>query len=247
MATRTRKSATTKKAAKKTATKKAVAKKVAKKAAKKAAKKVVKKAVKKAASKTPARKAVKKSAIKKAAKKPAKKATKQVARKVAKKTAAKKAPAKKVAKSSAGKPAPAKKAVKKSAAKVARKAVKKAVAKRVAKQAAVITRRTPSSSTRVLDTRTSPPRAPRKKKVTPEQALAKTQELLAAKLEHDRQPQPWQLLDETAGHTSDGGFVPLEAAAKANELHLAESRVKAVQGSASVQDRRNQGKRDNRG
>jgi hypothetical protein len=239
MATRTSKAATTKKAAKKTATKKAVAKKVAKKAAKKAA------------SKTPARKVVKKSAIKKAAKKPAKKASKQVARKVARKTATRKSPAKKVAKSSVAKKASAKKAVKKaakkSAAKVAKKAVKKAVAKRVAKKAAVITRRTPSSSTRVLDTRTAAPRAPRKKKVTPEQALAKTQELLAAKLEHDRQPQPWQLLDETAGHASDGGFVPLEAAAKANELHLAESRVKAVQGSASVQDRRNQGKRDNRG
>jgi len=232
MATRTRKAAATKKAARKAVSKKAVAKKVAKKAAKKAAKKVVKKAVKKATGKTPARKAIKKSAIKKAAKKPAKKATKQVARKVAKSSVAKKAPARKAAK--------------KTAAKVARKAVKKAVAKRVAKQAAVITRRTPASSTRVLDTRTSP-RAPRKKKVTPEQALAKTQELLAAKLEHDRQPQPWQLLDETAGHTSDSGFVPLEAVAKANELHLAESRVKAVQGSASVQDRRNQGKRDNRG
>jgi hypothetical protein len=247
MATRTRKAATTKKAAKKTATKKAVAKKVAKKAAKKAAKKVVKKAIKKAVGKTPSRKAVKKSAIKKAAKKPAKKATRQVARKVAEKTAARKAPAKTVAESSPAKQAPAKKAVRKRAAKVAKQAVRKAVAKRVAKKTAVINRRTPASSTRVLDTRTRPPRASLKKKVTPEQALAKTQELLAAKLEHDRQPQPWQLLDETAGHTSDGGFVPLEAAAKANELHLAESRVKAVQGSASVQDRRNQGKRDHRG
>lgn len=44
-----------------------------------------------------------------------------------------------------------------------------------------------------------------------------------------------------------GGFVSSEAAGKALELHAAESRMKAIQGSAGTQDRRSQGKRDHRG
>jgi hypothetical protein len=74
--------------------------------------------------------------------------------------------------------------------------------------------------------------------------LRKTRELLAAKQEQDRQAQPWQLLDEQA--PSQPGFQPHDAGTAADALHLAESRAKAIQGSAATQDRRNQGKRDHR-
>jgi hypothetical protein len=37
-----------------------------------------------------------------------------------------------------------------------------------------------------------------------------------------------------------------EVVAKQNELHLGETRAKAIQGSASIQDRRNQRRRDQR-
>ena len=86
------------------------------------------------------------------------------------------------------------------------------------------------------------------KKITPAQALANARSLLEQKLEHDRQPAPWQHLDqETHGATPEAGFASAEAASKAHELHAAESRMKAIQGSAGTQDRRNQGKRDHRG
>ncbi|MGO4221933.1 hypothetical protein AB4Y64_08765 [Lysobacter sp. TAF61] len=85
-----------------------------------------------------------------------------------------------------------------------------------------------------------------KPRITPEQALANTQELLAAKHERDHQPQPWQQFDPGHGHVPKPGFQSDSAAAKAGELHAAESRMEATQGSIGTQDRHNQGKRDSR-
>ncbi|WP_176943731.1 hypothetical protein [Pseudoxanthomonas sp. CF125] len=84
------------------------------------------------------------------------------------------------------------------------------------------------------------------RKVTPRQALASTRKLLEQKQAHDRETQPWQLLDPHHTPAADPGFQSNEAADKAVELHAAESRMKAIQGSSGTQDRRNQGKRDNR-
>ncbi|NUO76550.1 MAG: hypothetical protein HOQ32_11110, partial [Lysobacter sp.] len=82
--------------------------------------------------------------------------------------------------------------------------------------------------------------------ITPEQALANTRQLLEAKQEHDRQPQPWQQLDPQHGQVPKQDPQSPGAAAKAEELHAGESRMQAIQGSIGTQDRRNQGKRDNR-
>ena len=87
---------------------------------------------------------------------------------------------------------------------------------------------------------------PKAQAITPEQALANTRKLLEAKQEHDRQVQPWQRLDDGHGPTPHAGHESEEAAAKAEQMHAAESRVQAIQGSISTQDRHNQGKRDNR-
>ena len=86
----------------------------------------------------------------------------------------------------------------------------------------------------------------RPRRLTPEQALARTKELLEQKLAHDREVQPWQLLDPQHGHVAEPGYQSNEAADKAMELHAGESRMKAIQGSIGTQDRHNQGKRDNR-
>jgi hypothetical protein len=82
--------------------------------------------------------------------------------------------------------------------------------------------------------------------ITPEQALANTRQLLEAKQEHDRQLPPWQQLDSQHGQVPKQGAQSPGAEAKAEELHAAESRMQAIQGSIGTQDRRNQGKRDNR-
>jgi len=84
------------------------------------------------------------------------------------------------------------------------------------------------------------------RRITPEQALANTRALLDAKKEHDRQPQPWQMLDQHAGPVDHGGHQSPEAADKAEQLHEGESRMQAIQGSISSTDRKNQGKRDAR-
>ena len=113
----------------------------------------------------------------------------------------------------------------------------------------------PASATataRPSQTRASPrkvpsgdsPRKPRK--ITPQQALANTRELLEAKHEHDCQPQPWQALDPQQSHVANAGFQSPSALEKAEELHAGESRQAAIQGSISTQDRHNQGKSDNR-
>ncbi|RYG14190.1 MAG: hypothetical protein EON92_03000 [Burkholderiales bacterium] len=88
------------------------------------------------------------------------------------------------------------------------------------------------------------PAAPRKP--TPRQALAITRKLLEQKQAHDRELQPWQRLDGQHAHVAEAGIQSNEAADKAVELHAGESRMKAIQGSAGTQGRRNQGKRDNR-
>ena len=91
---------------------------------------------------------------------------------------------------------------------------------------------------------TKKPAAP--KRVTPEQATAKMHELLEQKQEHDREQQPWQALDTpNNGGGKELGTQSVEPA-KLTELHAAESREKAIQGTMSSQGRRNQGKRDNR-
>ena len=61
-------------------------------------------------------------------------------------------------------------------------------------------------------------------------------------------PDLLKLLD-SAPQAQASGPAPqsTEAAGKALELHAGESRMKAIQGSAGTQDRRNQGKRDHRG
>lgn len=227
---RARKSASaqkTKKAAKKKAP---AAKKAAKRqpAAKKAAKKKVlawKAAVKKAP--------VKKAAVKKA---------------VAKKAVAKRPPA-------ATKAAPKKAAAKKVAAQ------KPAANKTVSKKAAVVVKiptkaaSAPASRTPGPVRRPAPPRvrpaadsgpAAEPAKISPEQALANTRALLEAKKQHDREPQAWHALDREQSHTPQPGPQSPEAAAKAEELHQAESRLQAIQGSISTRDRHNQGKRDSR-
>ena len=71
--------------------------------------------------------------------------------------------------------------------------------------------------------------------------------MLEAKQEHDRQPPPWQALDGGHGPSPQSGFQSDEARDKANELHSAESRKDAIQGSIGTQDRHQQGKRDARG
>nr|WP_229730973.1 hypothetical protein [Pseudoxanthomonas indica] len=88
-----------------------------------------------------------------------------------------------------------------------------------------------------------------RKSVTPAQALAKTQALLARKRQHDREPAPWQQLDHghNAAAPKESGAQSPAAANKQVELHAAESRMKAIQGSMSARDRRSQGKRDHRG
>ncbi|QQQ03258.1 hypothetical protein JHW41_10005 [Lysobacter enzymogenes] len=82
--------------------------------------------------------------------------------------------------------------------------------------------------------------------ITPEQALENTRRLLQAKQDAAREPQPWQQLDPGHGHVPAPGPQSESAAHKAGELHAAESRMDAIQGSIGTQDRHNQGKRDNR-
>lgn len=212
----TRKSAKTAKAAEKAPVKKKAQGGVANRATEKAAKPA-------ARPRKAAKAAVKKSSAKKA---PAKQATKGVGKQaVAKKAVVKKA-AKKAA---AGKPAAKKVALRKETAKAGKASAKPVPAKSAAKS--VPAKRVSKA-------------APRK--VTPRQALANTRKLLEQKQAHDRETQPWQLLDPHHTPVADPGFQSNEAADKAVELHAAESRMKAIQGSLGTQDRHNQGKRDNR-
>ncbi|KAF1687944.1 hypothetical protein B1992_00445 [Pseudoxanthomonas broegbernensis] len=69
---------------------------------------------------------------------------------------------------------------------------------------------------------------------------------MQAQQEQARQTPPWRQLDPQAQPLQAEGYVSPEAAAKAQELHAGESRMRAIQGSASTHDRRNQRKRDHR-
>ena len=82
-------------------------------------------------------------------------------------------------------------------------------------------------------------------RITPAEALANTRALLKAKKQHDRQPQPWQKLDQHGGPADHTAQSP-EADDNAEQLHEGESRMQAIQGSIGSTDRKNQGKRDAR-
>ena len=192
----------------------------ARKSATKTAKKVVKKALKKAV----------KTAKKTATKAPTRKLAK-TAKPAAKKAAAKKTASKAVAKKTVASKPLAKKAASASTMKGAARAPAKAAGTRAAGSAA---KKSPSR----------PARKPRG--ITPEQALANTRALLEAKQAHDREPPPWQSLETPGGQAPQSGFQSDEARIKADELHAGESRMQAIQGSISTQDRHQQGKRDAR-
>jgi hypothetical protein len=90
-------------------------------------------------------------------------------------------------------------------------------------------------------------KAPRKRRITPEQALEQTRALLEAKQAHDAEPRPWQDLPTGPAVAGEPGFQSDAAARRAARLHAAEARIPAIQGSVSTRDRINQGKRDHRG
>jgi hypothetical protein len=157
----------------------------------------------------------------------------------------------------------AKKAIRKTARKAsAKKAVaKKAVAKKTTAQKAVAKKATARKATRKTAAKESPARKPVAKKtaaaktrsrsargggITPARALANTRRLLEAKHAHDREPPPWQALEERHGNDAQAGFQDAQARDQANELHAAESRMEGIHGAGSTQDRHNQGKRDKR-
>ena len=92
----------------------------------------------------------------------------------------------------------------------------------------------------------SAPHRARKRKLTPEQALAQTRALLEAKQARDAESKPWS--DTATDGVADGsvGYQSPAAARRAKRLHAAEIRLPANQGSISTRDRVNQGKRDRR-
>lgn len=88
----------------------------------------------------------------------------------------------------------------------------------------------------------------RQRRITPEQALAQTHALLEAKQQRDQQPKEWGHLDSGShAEAGAGGYQSPTAASRALQLHAAESRLPAIQGSSSTRDRISQGKRDRRG
>lgn len=93
----------------------------------------------------------------------------------------------------------------------------------------------------------APGRRTRRRRLTPEEALAQTQALLEAKQARDAEPKPWA--EPGSGGTDPGapGYQSASAARRAKRLHAAEIRLPANQGSVSTRDRVNQGKRDHRG
>jgi hypothetical protein len=157
------------------------------------------------------------------------------------KTAPRRTPAKKTAADQSAARPSAKKTLKKAAAASAPGKRAGKVAKRPAGTASATTARKGAAE--------RPQRATGRKKapgITPEQALENTRKLLEAKQEHDRQTPAWQQLDGSHAAIVHDGYQSDEAAAKATELHAAESRLQGTQGSISTQDRHNQGKRDSR-
>ena len=195
------------------------------------------------------RKAAKKSVKKSARRVPAKKAGKQVAKKTTRASAAKAADtkaAKKTGVRKAAKTATAKKSASTQAGarKVAKKqAVKKSGARKVAK-----TPPTGAASRKTASRKTASTKkvAKRRAGITPEQALANTRALLAAKQAHDRETPPWQLIGGGDGGAPHEGFQSDAARDRAAELHEGEMHLHAIQGSVSSSGRRKQGRRDSR-
>lgn len=194
---------------------------------------------------TPARKAAAKKATKKATKKIAVKrpSMKKVAKKAAKKAVAKKALAKKVV----AKKVVAKKAAARKAA--ARKAVtRKSVAKSVARKAAVTKAAKVPAKTTAMARKERAMRAEAAHRITPEEAMETTRELLEAKQTRERQPPPWPQFEPEHGQPFKEQYEGLateqqeEAKAMAEEPHEGESGMEAIQGGS----RRNQARRDAR-
>ena len=92
-------------------------------------------------------------------------------------------------------------------------------------------------------------KAARKRRITPEQALAQTRALLEAKQARELEPRPWEATpgNEPGAGAGAPGYQSDSAARRAKRLHAAEARIPAIQGSISTRDRINQGKRDHRG
>lgn len=112
--------------------------------------------------------------------------------------------------------------------------------------------RATAATPRDTDRGTSRTRKPHR--ITPEEALANTRELLEAKQARDREPPPWRQLEAEHGQPVRDQAMPArdaeqeaEANMRAEELHRAESRLDAIQGSVSQQDRHRQGRRDAKG
>ena len=83
--------------------------------------------------------------------------------------------------------------------------------------------------------------------ITPEQALANTQRLLAEKQARAHETPPWQEIGHEGSHVPESGFQSNEARDQANHRHDDEMRLQGNQGSIGTQDRHAQGKRDSRG
>jgi hypothetical protein len=133
----------------------------------------------------------------------------------------------------------AKKAIRKTARKaVAKKGATKNAAARKTAAKKPVAKKTAAAKTRS--------RSARGGGITPARALANTRRLLEAKHAHDREPPPWQALEERHGNDPQPGFQDAQARDQANELHAAESRMEGIHGAGSTQDRHNQGKRDKR-
>ncbi|WP_257644223.1 histone H1-like repetitive region-containing protein [Luteimonas salinisoli] len=177
----------------------------------------------------------------------------------ARKAAAKKGPARKAT----GKKAATKKvAARKATAKTA--STKKATAKKGKATSAAAKKAAPKKATAKKTTakkttakKTTAKKTPgkragtsgsrRRQGITPEQALENTRALLEAKQEQARRPKPWEAVGGDAAGTPSAGFQSDGAAHRAEELHAAETRLPAIQGSIGTRDRINQGKRDHRG
>ncbi len=128
---------------------------------------------------------------------------------------------------------------------VAKKAdAKRPVASKLAKKTAEVRAKKAAGTT--ATTAASSRKPARGSGITPAEALANTQALLAAKQAQVGETAPWQELDDTSAETLQPGFQSDEARVHAVELHDAEIRLRATQGSVSSSGRRNQGRRDNR-
>lgn len=84
-------------------------------------------------------------------------------------------------------------------------------------------------------------------RITPKQALRRTRKVLEANQARARRPQPWQDVPGADGQVAADGFQSGAAARKAEELHAAETRLPAIQGSIGTRGRISQGKRDSKG